>query len=216
MRVVNLLGAVGAAALLTACGNVETSSAPDAGTPAAGTPGQAQAAAPQQADPLPPADAAALYQGGRRLAERFEAPEGLAVSQSASGALMTGGPDAASATQTGRTGGASVRLPAALERNASGGRVRVTISARAAASAGSQEFAANYATREVGSSGWTRFALSDRFQAFVFEYDVPPMVAGRGDYVGILPDTSGGGQAVEIAFVAVEVLRPGTAATAEN
>jgi hypothetical protein len=50
----------------------------------------------------------------------------------------------------------------------------------------------------------------------VFEYDVPPMVAGRGDYVGILPDTSGGGQAVEIAFVAVEVLRPGTAATAEN
>lgn len=206
MRVLNLLGAVSAAALLAACGDVETSPAPET---------VIEAAVPH-ADPLPPADAAALYKGDRRLAERLDAPDGLMVSQGETTARLSGGPGAATATPTGRTGGATLRLPAVLERNASGGRVRVTISARAAAEHGSQAFAANYATREVGTSGWTSFALGDHFQAYVLEYDVPPMVAGRGDYVGILPDASGAGQAIEIAFVAVEILQAGPGAAAEN
>ena len=210
MRVINLLGAVSAVALLAACSDVETSPAPDAGTDIA-----VDAATPQT-DPLPPADADVLFQGVRRLVERLDAPEGLSVTASGTGARLSGGPAAAEARPAGVRGGAMLRLPAALERFASGGRVRVTISARAIGPAGSEAFAANYTTRDVGNSEWISFALVDHFETHVFEYDVPLMDEGRGDFVGILPDASGAGRAMEVAFVAVEVLQAGPAAAAEN
>lgn len=214
MRVLNLLGAVGAAALLSACGNVETTPVPDAGTEAQ-TSTIAQADVPQ-GEPLPPADAAVVFQGVGRLVERLEAPAGLTVSASGINARLSGGPSAETARQIGPLGGATLRLPAALERSASGGRVRVTISARSVPDGGAQQFAALYTTREVGHSGWTRFTLSNQFQAFSFEYDVAPMVDGRRDYVGILPDATGSGQAIEVAFVAVEIVQAGPAGTAED
>tara|TARA_R110000868_G_scaffold107263_4_gene293387 strand:- start:4852 stop:5499 length:648 start_codon:yes stop_codon:yes gene_type:complete len=215
MRILKLLSAVSVAALLVACGNSNTTPVPDAGTEAeTGT--EMRAADVPQAEPLPPADAAVVFQDVGRLVERLEAPAGLTVSASGINARLSGGPSAETALQIGPLGGATLRLPAALERSASGGRVRVTISARTVADGGAQQFAALYTTREVGHSGWTRFTPSDQFQAFSFEYDVPPMVDGRRDYVGILPDATGSGQAIEIAFVAVEIVQAGPAGIAED
>src|SRR5262245_41224780 len=111
--------------------------------------------------------------------------------------LFGGDPGAES---QGRTGGFSISLPDRIEVAASGKRVRV--SARAAG-ASTAEFSVAYSTNEVGNSGWHEFTAGNRFEIKSFEFDVPPMREGRGDFVGILPVP---GPAVEVETLKVEVI----------
>jgi hypothetical protein len=115
--------------------------------------------------------------------------------------LHLSGGDAAAAP-IGHTGGLSIRLPDSMEVAASGKRVRVSVIARAPLGHAA-EFSVAYSTNEVGNSGWRKFTAGKQFEAKSFEFDVPPMKEGRGDFVGILP---GPGSAVEIETLKVEVI----------
>jgi hypothetical protein len=102
---------------------------------------------------------------------------------------------AATPTQT-----AHLRLGPDLEAAYGGKAVRVTITARAATDAPAPFFKAGYAAATGADSGWTEFPLTSTFQDYAFEYRPPqanPEDLGL-DFVGIMPDPSGGGRAVEI------------------
>jgi hypothetical protein len=106
----------------------------------------------------------------------------------------------------GMTGGVRVRVSDDFERTASGGRIRVSVSARAAEVNGTDGFAVAYSTNEVGNSGWRTFEVSDSLQTYSFDFSVAPMKQGRGDFVGVWADTQGAGKALVIASLTVEVL----------
>ena len=112
--------------------------------------------------------------------------------------LLSGGnPDAKS---HGQTEAFSVRVPDTFEAAVSGHRVRVRISARAARGLPDADFSLAYSTAEVGNSGWQQLSVGNQFETLEFEWDVPTMISGNGDYVGILPGQSG---AIEVAGLAV-------------
>lgn len=102
-----------------------------------------------------------------------------------------------------KTGGLSIRVPDAFELAASGSRVRVQLVARAADGLERAEFLFAYSTADVGNSGWRRMSAGVAFEEFAFEWNVPPMDKGNGDFVGILP---GRDQAVEISELLVKVV----------
>jgi hypothetical protein len=106
----------------------------------------------------------------------------------------------------GRTGGLSIRVPDGIEAAASGKRVRVTVNACAAGRLETTEFSLAYSTNEVGNSGWHQFKVGKQFEPKSFEWDVPTMKNGLGDYVGILPAPGCG---VAIAMLKVEAIPRG-------
>lgn len=103
----------------------------------------------------------------------------------------------------GRTDGFSIRVPDSFEAAASGNRVRVTVIARAPRGAEAAEFSLAYSTSEVGNSGWRKFTAGSDFEPKGFEWDVPTMKNGNGDYVGILPADASG---LEIELLTVEAI----------
>ncbi len=109
------------------------------------------------------------------------------------------------ASPSGKTGGVSVRVSDAFERAASGARIRVQVVVRAADRMRESEFLIAYSTCDVGNSGWQRMWAGAEFETFSFEWDVPEMLHGNGDFVGILPEQD---SAIEIAEVAVSVVPP--------
>jgi len=130
------------------------------------------------------------------------APDGLHVEvverSGRSVLLLSGGdPDAASHSLT---GGFSIRVSDSFESAVSGRRVRVKISARAAQGLADAEFSVAYSTNDVGNSGWKSHSVGNQFETLSFEWDVPTMVNGNGDYVGILPGQVG---AIEVAGLTV-------------
>ena len=129
------------------------------------------------------------------LAEQVKTGDGKTVLH-----LSGGDRNAASA---GRTGGFSIRVPDSIEAAASGERVQVTVNARSARGAELAEFSLAYSTNEVGNSGWRKFIVGQQFQPMSFEFDVPTMRSGNGDYVGILPAP---GPGVEIETLKVEAI----------
>lgn len=108
--------------------------------------------------------------------------------------LLSGGdPNAASHNET---GGFSIRLPDSFEAAVSSHRVRVTLSVKAAQGIADAEFSMAYSTAEVGNSRWKRMSVGNQFETLSFEWDVPKMIDGNSDFVGILPGEAG---AIEIA-----------------
>lgn len=107
------------------------------------------------------------------------------------------------APSSGRTGGYSIPLPDSFEAAVSGKRVRVTVFARAAGGSGSADFSLAYSTNDVGNSGWRVLRAGQSFEAKGFEWDVPEMEKGNGDFVGVLPAPGAG---VEIAALMVEAI----------
>ncbi len=101
----------------------------------------------------------------------------------------------------GITGGYSIRLPDAVEAEASGHRVTIKIAARAANVTRSR-FALAYSTNEVGNSGWRWFDAAKEWSVYAVEWDVPTMRKGNGDFIGILPDVLGK-PGTEFGFLAV-------------
>ena len=209
MRHLQILSVLALGASLAACG--DNTPAPERIDPVeesgadAAAPVELVAETAEPADPLPPAGAAWIGQPGP-VARRMEAPEGLLVEAGETALALSGGVGVSDASASGRTNGASLGLPNAVEAAASGRAVRVTLSARAPGAADPRVFLVAYTTREVGNSGWTRFRAGEDFEAFSFTYDVPEMNEGRGDYLAVLPDASGQGAALEIAWIAVEVI----------
>ena len=114
--------------------------------------------------------------------------------------LANGNPEAASG---GLTGGYSIRLPDQIEAAASGHHIVVSVIVRA--SGGDQSrFAVAYSTNEVGNSGWRWFDAGAEWSIHTMEYDVPVMKDGRGDFVGILPDSEGN-PGTEFCYLAITI-----------
>jgi hypothetical protein len=128
------------------------------------------------------------------------APPSITQTPGAGSLVLTGGDPAA--RSGGRTGGYSIRVPDSFEASVSEQRVRVVVVARAAGQA-EAPFAIAYSTAEVGNSRWRKFTASAAFAEFAFEWDVPRMVNGNGDYLGILPDPSG---ALEVSRIRLEAI----------
>lgn len=101
-------------------------------------------------------------------------------------------------------------LPESFEKAASGKTVRVSVAARRSPNSQNAAFAIDYSTSDVGNSGWQRFPLTDELEIHSFTYAVPPMQAGNGDFIGILPDPERSVGSVEIAWIAAEVYPQGT------
>lgn len=127
-------------------------------------------------------------------------PEGFTAVEVEDGLRLSG--HVADVTSTGRTGGISFRLPVDAEAAVSGHRIRVDLTARPVDEG--QDFAAAYSTSEVGNSGWRALSVGDGVASF--EYSVRPMNNGRGDFIGILPDPEGAGQALDLLGIEVHLL----------
>jgi hypothetical protein len=104
---------------------------------------------------------------------------------------------------TGTTGGAFLRLGEGFEEEAAGKRVRVSVTLSGPAGGA---VAVAYSTNDLGNSGWRGLTLTPAPAEHEFDYAVPPLVRGNGDYVGVDPDPEGTGQAVTIHAIRVDVL----------
>lgn len=89
-----------------------------------------------------------------------------------------------------------------FEQEASG--QTVTVEFEIEGTAGGQ-IALAYSTFDVGNSGWEYFDLTGSRQTVSFEYDVPELNKGNGDFIGILPDPDGTGQTVRVYSVSATV-----------
>jgi hypothetical protein len=93
-------------------------------------------------------------------------------------------------------------LPAAFEAKASGKTIRMSVLARATAMPLSFHLA--YSTNEVGNSGWEKFEAGPDFSEHSFEWAVPPMKEGRGDFAGVQPPLAGEGT-IDVAWLALTI-----------
>lgn len=104
---------------------------------------------------------------------------------------------------TGTTGGAFQRLEEGFEARAAGQAVRVSVTMSGPAGGVA---ALAYSTNDLGNSGWRPFALTQEPVAHSFDYTLPPLVHGNGDFVGIDPDPEGAGHSVVIHDIHIEIL----------
>ena len=112
---------------------------------------------------------------------------------------------AANAVSSGTTDGYTLRAPDTFEAAASGRRIAVSVIARAA-DAPKSRFAMAYSTNDVGNSGWRWQDAGPDWALHTFEYDVPVMNRGNGDFIGILPEPAGR-PGVDVFLVAARVLK---------
>ena len=104
----------------------------------------------------------------------------------------------------GATGGYNIRVTDELEAAASSHPIVIKIVARAMEPA-STRLGCAYSTNEVGNSGWMWRTIGPEWAAHEFEYKVPKMKDGRGDFLGLLPSPQGEPGA-EIAALAIHIL----------
>ncbi|MBF9045513.1 LysM peptidoglycan-binding domain-containing protein [Rhodobacterales bacterium LSUCC0031] len=103
---------------------------------------------------------------------------------------------------TGTTGGAFLRLGEGFEGEAAGKTIRVTVTLSGPAGGA---VAVAYSTNDLGNSGWRGITLTPEPAEHEFDYAVPPLVRGNGDFIGIDPDPEGTGQAVTVHAIRVDV-----------
>ena len=115
-------------------------------------------------------------------------PNGIRVEQGTDNTLILHG-TINDADSSGRTGGVSLRLPDEFERAFSGSLIEVSVDAYAFEIPNSISVA--YSTNEVGNSRWQTFNLSRTNQTYSFEYRIRKKIDGKGDYIGLLPNSNG-------------------------
>ena len=103
------------------------------------------------------------------------------------------------------TDGFSVRIADNFKAAASGRRIRITVCARSKDKL-PLDFAVAYSNQEVGDSGWQTFSAGAAFEDYVFIYDVPARIEGKGDFIGILPDIEGQDRTLVVYFVRADVI----------
>jgi len=103
----------------------------------------------------------------------------------------------------GRTGGIALPIAGAQEAQFSGHRIR--IEADVAMDGSGTGFEVVYSTSEVGTSGWQSFEAGPDMRQVAFEYDVPAMEAGRGDFLGFRPPPDG---ALLLGSVTITIIDP--------
>ncbi|ARU00905.1 LysM peptidoglycan-binding domain-containing protein [Yoonia vestfoldensis] len=104
---------------------------------------------------------------------------------------------------TGTTGGAFIRLDEDFEADAAAQTVRVSVTLSGPEGA---RAALAYSTNDLGNSGWQSFILTPAPTTHSFEYAVPPLAHGNGDFLGIDPDPDGAGHAILVHAILLEIL----------
>jgi hypothetical protein len=107
------------------------------------------------------------------------------------------------ANSTGSTGGYGVRVSDELEKLASGRAIKLRLLARSL-DAAKGRIACAYSTNEVGNSGWRWMSFGPEWEIKSFDYKVPPMKDGKGDFVGLLPPPASAPE-TEILGFAIQV-----------
>lgn len=161
-------------------------------------------AAPEPEPAPPPAPAlpriqlpgTPVYSGGM---DAITVPDALQAGLDADNCLVVSGILEKPVPSSGRTGGLSFQVSDELEMAASGNRIRIHLLA-----SGDTEGTAflAYSTNEVGNSSWMKFDTGPEERISVFEFNVPVMKQGLGDFIGINPN----GHTLVIKSVHVEVL----------
>jgi len=121
----------------------------------------------------------------------------IVFTQSASGVEIKG--NALPGLSGARTSGFFLGLPTNYETQFSGSLVRVSVHAKRLGFGGMK---VAYSTAEVGNSGWKIFKLTPKIEVYSFEYQVPELLNGRDDFIGILP-TAG---PIQITSIEVKIL----------
>ena len=91
-------------------------------------------------------------------------------------------------------------LPEQEEANSNS---KLTVSVLARAPNGAAKMRVAYSTNEVGNSGWRDFELGPDYTVSTFEYKVPPMKEGNGEFIAFL--TEGG--SIEIASIGFDSVK---------
>lgn len=104
---------------------------------------------------------------------------------------------------TGTTGGAFIRLDDEFEADAAANVVRVSVTMSGPEGA---RAALAYSTNDLGNSGWQFFNLTAAPTTHSFDYAVPPLARGNGDFLGIDPDPDGAGHAILVHAILLEIL----------
>lgn len=104
---------------------------------------------------------------------------------------------------TGTTGGAFIRLDDAFEADAAAKVVRVSVTLSGPEGA---RAAMAYSTNDIGNSGWQSFTLTAAPTTHSFDYAVPPLAHGNGDFLGLDPDPDGAGHAILVHAILLEIL----------
>ena len=97
----------------------------------------------------------------------------------------------------GHTSGAFFTIEGQSEAMASGKTIAIRAQVEGAAGT---VLPVAYSTADVGNSGWQEFTLSGEREWITFNYSVPEMNAGNGDYLGFMP-----GDGVEIRLFQVVI-----------
>lgn len=141
-----------------------------------------------------------LAQGSRQLLTRLQAPAGLnlEIADDRDAVVLSGAPETRDSSR--RTSGAYLTINSSIERELSEATVEVVVVARSAEGAG---LSVAFSTNDRGNSGWHDFALSTKFAPVAFTYEVPALVTGRGDYIGLIPNNG----SVEISEVSIRVVQ---------
>jgi hypothetical protein len=111
----------------------------------------------------------------------------IELAHSAEGALLKLAGGDLKAISAGTTEGFYVRVPDTFERDASGRIVRVRVLARSDKATPTRHAIA-YSTNEVGNSGWQWREVGPTWAICEMTFEVPKMINGNGDFIGLLPD----------------------------
>ncbi len=120
------------------------------------------------------------------------------ITETERGMQIFGGSETLSSS--GKTGGAFLTVSPEFEASASGNTIKVSI--RAFAESGSAPLFGSYSTHEVGNSGWRAMEVGPDTSTVSFEYAVPAMLEGLGDYIGLYAPNA----PVTIEAVTIEVI----------
>lgn len=127
--------------------------------------------------------------------EPFQVPEGLSWQSNGEGYILSGDLEDTPHSD-GFTGGVVFEIPTETATRLSTLTVEVVIVASAE---GGAEFAAAYSNNDGADSGWQSFEVDESPDHVRFEWTVPTVETGSGDYIGLFPS---GGQPVTIHAIA--------------
>ena len=89
-----------------------------------------------------------------------------------------------------KTSGAHIELDTDIETQLQNKNVTFTIVARTVEGKPTKDFSVSFSTNANGNSGWKTFRALSAPSAFSFDYNVPELVNGGGDYIGLGPFVS--------------------------
>lgn len=127
-------------------------------------------------------------------------PEGFSVRREEAALRLSGNVEGA--TSAGRTAGISFTLPPEIERQASGKTATITIVGTSEKKTAIQ---IAYSTNEVGNTGWRTLEVGGASDSQPFTFRVPPAVNYMGDFIGILPDPQGSGNAILLEAIRLKL-----------